>query len=46
MTKRVFQQYWRSPSYIYSKGVLSFGAVSSPALSLKATYLMCKETRH
>lgn len=30
VTKRVFQQYWRSPSYIYSKGVLSFGAVSSP----------------
>ncbi|CCF44605.1 multidrug resistance protein CDR1 [Colletotrichum higginsianum] len=28
VTKRVFQQYWRSPSYIYSKGVLSFGTVS------------------
>jgi ATP-binding cassette, subfamily G (WHITE), member 2, PDR len=28
VTKRIFQQYWRSPSYIYSKGALSFGAVS------------------
>lgn len=27
VTTRVFQQYWRSPSYIYSKAVLSFGAV-------------------
>lgn len=28
VTKRVFQQYWRSPSYIYSKVVLAVGAVS------------------
>lgn len=26
--KRVFEQYWRSPRYIYSKAVLSFGSVS------------------
>lgn len=25
--KRVFEQYWRSPRYIYSKAVLSFGSV-------------------
>ena len=31
--RRVFQQYWRSPSYIYSKAFLSIGAVS-PTLSL------------
>lgn len=28
VTKRVFSQYWRSPAYIYSKALLSFGAVS------------------
>lgn len=33
VTRRVFQQYWRSPSYIYSKAVLSFGAVSIPSIS-------------
>lgn len=27
--KRVFQQYWRSPSYLYSKFTLSAGAVST-----------------
>ena len=27
-TKRVFEQYWRSPSYIYAKLILCFGAVS------------------
>lgn len=29
VVKRVFQQYWRSPRYIYSKAALSFGSVSS-----------------
>jgi ATP-binding cassette, subfamily G (WHITE), member 2, PDR len=28
VTKRLFQQYWRSPGYIYSKVILSAGAVS------------------
>lgn len=28
VTMRLFQQYWRSPQYIFSKGILSFGAVS------------------
>lgn len=37
VTKRVFQQYWRSPAYIYSKGVLSFGAVSNSLRSLHST---------
>lgn len=27
-TERVFQQYWRTPSYIYSKLILSGGTVS------------------
>jgi ATP-binding cassette subfamily G (WHITE) protein 2 (PDR) len=27
--KRLLQQYWRSPSYIYSKAILSVGSVSS-----------------
>lgn len=30
VTRRVFQQYWRSPSYIYSKAFLSVGSVRSP----------------
>lgn len=30
VSKRVFQQYWRSPSYIYSKALLAVGAVSDP----------------
>lgn len=30
VTKRLFQQYWRSPGYIYSKVILSAGAVSIP----------------
>jgi ATP-binding cassette, subfamily G (WHITE), member 2, PDR len=29
VTKRVFQQYWRTPSYIFSKAVLTAGSVSS-----------------
>lgn len=28
VTKRIFQQYWRSPSYIYSKAFLGIGSVS------------------
>lgn len=28
VTKRVFQQYWRSPGYIYSKVLLAIGVVS------------------
>jgi ATP-binding cassette, subfamily G (WHITE), member 2, PDR len=32
VNKRVFQQYYRSPSYIFSKFVLSAGAVSLPFL--------------
>jgi ABC-type multidrug transport system ATPase subunit len=27
VTKRVFQQYWRTPSYIFSKSILSAGSV-------------------
>lgn len=37
VTKRLFQQYWRSPGYIYSKVILSAGAVSfffNPSISL------------
>lgn len=32
VTKRLFQQYWRSPGYIYSKVTLSAGAVSEEML--------------
>jgi ATP-binding cassette, subfamily G (WHITE), member 2, PDR len=28
VTKRIFQQYWRSPAYIYSKAFLGIGSVS------------------
>lgn len=31
-TKRVFQQYWRTPSYIYAKLILCLGAVSLPII--------------
>ena len=30
VTKRVFEQYWRTPGYIYSKALLTVGSVSSP----------------
>ncbi|TDZ18681.1 ZEB2-regulated ABC transporter 1 [Colletotrichum orbiculare MAFF 240422] len=33
VTLRVFQQYWRSPGYIYSKGMLTFGAALFIGLS-------------
>lgn len=33
VTRRAFQQYWRSPSYIYSKWLLSAGAVSNTAFN-------------
>jgi len=35
VTKRVFEQYWRTPSYIYSKAALSIGSVRFPLLNLK-----------
>ncbi|KAK7421173.1 Multidrug resistance protein [Neonectria punicea] len=41
VTKRVFQQYWRSPAYIYSKAVLSFGA----ALFIGLSFLNAKNTQ-
>ncbi|KAK1524570.1 ABC-2 type transporter [Colletotrichum paranaense] len=41
VTKRVFQQYWRSPGYIYSKGVLSFGA----ALFIGLSFLNAENTQ-
>jgi ABC-type multidrug transport system ATPase subunit len=33
VTKRVFQQYWRTPSYIFSKAVLTAGSVSPQMFS-------------
>jgi len=36
VTKRVFQQYWRMPSYIYSKAFLGIGSVRHFFLSLDA----------
>ncbi|KAJ6440945.1 ABC transporter CDR4 [Purpureocillium lavendulum] len=33
VTKRVFQQYWRSPSYIYSKALLAVGSTLFIGLS-------------
>ncbi|KDN61164.1 putative ABC-2 type transporter [Colletotrichum sublineola] len=34
VTKRVFQQYWRSPSYIFSKSILTCGAALFIGLTL------------
>jgi ABC-type multidrug transport system ATPase subunit len=35
-SKRLFQQYWRSPSYIWSKALLSVGSVSDTAATISA----------
>ncbi|OLN85666.1 Multidrug resistance protein CDR1 [Colletotrichum chlorophyti] len=43
VTRRVFQQYWRSPTYIYSKGLLSFGAVQ--ALFIGLSFLNLENTQ-
>ena len=34
VTKRVFEQYWRTPSYIYSKALMTVGTVSPFSLYL------------
>ena len=36
--KRVFQQYWRTPSYIYSKTLLCMSTVSSVSLQSSPTF--------
>ncbi|KAI9148217.1 ABC-2 type transporter [Paramyrothecium foliicola] len=41
VTKRVFQQYWRSPSYIYSKAALSMGS----ALFISLSFLNLENTQ-
>ncbi|KAK1598936.1 ABC-2 type transporter [Colletotrichum navitas] len=41
VTTRVFQQYWRSPSYIYSKATLSVGV----ALFIGLSFLNAKNTQ-
>ncbi len=35
VSKRVFEQYWRTPSYIYSKAALCIFSVSFSALSIE-----------
>lgn len=37
VTKRVFEQYWRSPGYIYAKVLLSLGSVMTLQLQLNQT---------
>lgn len=39
VTRRAFQQYWRSPSYIYSKWLLSAGAVSDSPFNFPLAFL-------
>ena len=39
--RRVFQQYYRSPSYIYSKAFLSIGAVSLPVAPAEGPSFAC-----
>ena len=39
VTKRVFQQYWRSPMYIWSKAVLIIGSVCQSLLSAHFTLI-------
>jgi hypothetical protein len=38
VTKRVFEQYWRTPSYLYSKTLLCTGSVSDLPNAPKSTY--------
>lgn len=46
VTKRVFQQYWRSPSYIFSKAILSFDAVCICGLKEDVVHLLTPDPRH
>ena len=39
VTKRIFQEYWRDPTYIYSKMALCAGLVSSPPLRFPRLFL-------
>jgi ATP-binding cassette subfamily G (WHITE) protein 2 (PDR) len=41
VTKRVFQQYWRSPTYIYSKALLCVGSVGVAYERVKSTLINC-----
>ncbi|KAM0124494.1 hypothetical protein ACHAO1_011013 [Botrytis cinerea] len=41
VTKRVFEQYWRTPSYIYSKAALSIGS----AMFIGFSFFHAKNTR-
>ncbi|PYH88728.1 hypothetical protein BO71DRAFT_467139 [Aspergillus ellipticus CBS 707.79] len=45
-TKRVFQQYWRSPSYIYAKLVLCLGAALFIGLSFLNTKITVLGLQH
>lgn len=46
--RRVFQQYYRTPSYVYSKLILSGGTVGAPrhALSLESRRTKTRSARH
>lgn len=43
---RIFQQYWRSPKYIFSKFVLSAGAVSQTSLTFHALRSNLADSSH
>ncbi|OOF91791.1 hypothetical protein ASPCADRAFT_518204 [Aspergillus carbonarius ITEM 5010] len=45
-TKRVFEQYWRSPSYIYAKLILCFGAALFIGLSFLNTKITVLGLQH
>ncbi|BCS12093.1 hypothetical protein ALUC_50139S [Aspergillus luchuensis] len=45
-TKRVFEQYWRSPSYIYAKLILCFGAALFIGLSFLNTEVTVLGLQH
>jgi hypothetical protein len=44
VTRRVFQQYWRTPSYIFSKALLLIGAVSLFAVFFLSLVSICRVT--
>ncbi|KAL3474110.1 ATP-binding cassette transporter [Aspergillus californicus] len=45
-TKRVFQQYWRTPSYLYSKVILCFGTALFIGLSFLQTKISILGLQH
>jgi hypothetical protein len=44
VTKRDFEQYWRSPGYIYAKVLLSLGSVRALPLQLEIKHILTRDS--